>query len=588
MPINETEEFEFALALEKQGASLTRAEKPIPASVSGEEPGLQGGGGFQFLEDLSKKLGSSAAEVTGGAKPWEHPVAAGLAGAAAETATTFLPIPGAAVNRGSEGIKAVGSKAGQLLGHGVETLRGTAIPGAKTAATDAAKAASESGAAAHLDASKMGSELAENLAKEKAALSAQKAASAPDLGTQGGHMRDAVSSAVEKFKGERSATADIQFKAAKTSAAAKEASGARVDTSTVRKPLEELAELAKGTRIEPMVRKMLESIGEPGIQQIKSSILSTKGAPIVSPGAPTDKTFAMLEIVRRDLNDIAYSGPLEGYGSIVKKAALDASHELDKTLQAFVPEFKTYKDTYRKLSEPLDSMNTRFGRAIHATEGGLSGDIYAKLSEQDLPGKLFSKREGRELLVDALAGGINAPAKARKAAEKQVDDMVENWLVKSIEGKTSEQAIKHVTSPQMEATLKGSPAAKKVVKGIGKTAEREAKIKALDDFSSKVVAKAQEHAKNAAEIRSEISRADKIAQGGSDDAKKEAFGIYKSVMKQARDSGQFESDKYKAAIELIDRAATLEEKTSRARKLAGVLGGLGLVATEETVRRSFF
>ena len=476
-------------------------------------------------------------------------------------ATGIEAIPGA-IKAGYEGASNLLGKAKTLGGDVLGTLRGTEIPKSQEAATNAARKVMQAQAEAKESASHLAGRVGSGMENTKEAMEAQlqadKNSPVPHLGKQGEQIRNEVKSVTDTATVARRTTADTEFKSVKATAAAKEAAGGRVNTEQVQKSLTDL-------------KDKVGAIPELSAQ-VDKFIKATQGT----------RTFDELEYARRYLNDVAYSGPLEGYGSIVKNAAREASHSLDQAMQEFVPEFKKYKDNYAKMSEPLDAMNTRLGKAIHGTEGGLSDDIYSKVEAQTIPDKLFSKAGGIDTLTDMLAGGKNAPKEAREAAAKKVDAMLENWLLKTAQGKGSaDQAIKHLTSPQMEATLSGQPAGAKVIGKLKETAKQESQVKELDEFSEKVIAQSKKDEEAAKVIRDEIARADNIAKGASDASKKEALNIYLSALKK----GNLDSPQYKAAIHLIDRAHTLEEKTARAQKYAKWIGAGGAIAAEEAIRR---
>lgn len=573
----------------------------IPASVSGEEEGL---GGMISTPDILNVLrhpvqsafnaGNAAleaipkiADIAGGklsefaTAHGASPEVAGGIGAAVPTIAAAAPLltPAGdikALAKGAEAlpgaIKSGYEGAADLLGRakaGVSdllgTVRGTTAAKGQEEAMSAARKAMEGEAE-----SKSGLSAEEKLrgkattgikASLEKSISAEKNAPVPNLREQGETARNEVKKVTDTAAALRRTTADKEFTNVKTLAAQKEASGGRVNTEAVQKPLEELKNLSGGI---------------PALShQVDQLLNATKGT----------RSFEELELSRRYLNDIAYSGPLEGYGSVVKNAAREASHALDKAMQEFVPQFKEYKDNYRKMSEPLDAMNTRLGKAIHGTEGGITGDVYAKVEAQDLPGRLFSKAGGIEAMTDMLAGGVKASPEAKAEAGKKVDAMVENWLRESIAGKsTTEAALKQVTSPQMRATLTAAPKVGEKITGELKTlAGREKTVKQLDEFTERAKVAAKKHAEDAVKIKTEIERADNIAKGKSAASQKEALNIYLSTLK----SGNIGSPQYKAAIQLIDRAHTLEEKMARARKIAGWIGAGGAVAAEETIRRHF-
>lgn len=123
-----------------------------------------------------------------------------------------------------------------------------------------------------------------------------------------------------------------------------------------------------------------------------------------------------------------------------------------------------------------------------------------------------------------------------------------------------------------------------------------AEAKAGASEASKV---AEKYASKNADIRRAIQLADEDAASPNKDVQKRAYDTYVSTLRSLMKDEDFSA--YKAAVEHIDRAATLEEKTKRARSLlekvgkwaiGGAVVGLGLTAgkvvhAEELPKRGF-
>lgn len=538
--------------------------QPLPENIPG---------GSKSIENLGKMAGviTPQAEPTSGL---------GRLGAEAIQLGTQLAVPGAeGIMRIPGATRAGIRKGGELL----SDLRGTKVPGAISEATTAAREASQTGASGLEKLGTRREQQAATLDTVRSNLEAKLEASRTrpvDLNTQGETIRSSFTGAMDAAKEARKAEADRAFPLVKDIAAAKEVTGARVNTANAQRSLNDLIERSKGIPdLQSKLKSMLSSIkGAP--TEIQAPLGTIGKAPTVGKAGfkaarpttpePAGKTFEELELTRRYLNDIAYGADSEGYSAIMRNEAKTAAREIDKSMGEFVPEFKAYKDKYRAMSEPMDSLGTRFGRAVSSTEGGLKGDVYAKVADSDLPNRLFARKDGVEVLVDALSGGKKATPEARASAQRQVNTMVENWIVESVRGgkKTGQGALQQLAAPQMRSTLSAVPSVeKRLATQFGREAKTEAVI-------GKVTKKGEELGKQGATakdaattIRNEISMADEKAALPGVKSKREAYNSYVSAMAKARRANIIPSEQYKAALALVDRATTLEDKTATIQRL---------------------
>jgi hypothetical protein len=296
------------------------------------------------------------------------------------------------------------------------------------------------------------------------------------------------------------------------------------------------------------------------------------------------KTFEQLEVARRKLNDIAFSRDMEGYGAIFRGEAKKAAKALDRAMQEFVPEFGEYKAKYRQMSEPLETLGTRFGRALHDTEGGLQGEAYAKVSDQNLAGRIFSTREGIEQMIDAVAGGKGASPQYRSIATKQVGVWVEQWIRETTRTMQPTKALEKLSEPGMRASLQSLPNVEAALKkqfgdisGMDRTAKQLAKMHG--DLADRGAEKTQA----AAAVRTEIQKADDLASLPGEKSKKKALSILTKALDSGLDKELIPRAQWNAARVLIDKAETIEEKTKVARRIAtliGVTAGAGAVGAE--------
>ena len=446
----------------------------------------------------------------------------------------------------------------------IRTATGADVPAARLSAAQASKTAVKAAASGVVQRARALDSVRQAL-ETKLQLSQRVP---PDLHTQGTTIRSAFTGAMDAAKTARSAEADKLFAASKAEAAAKEASGKRVDTTAAENALSGMIDKAQGIPdLEAGLKKMLSAIkGRP--ESDAPAILGPTGVPLKST-TPTGKTFDQLELTRRYLNDIGYGSDLEGYPAILRKEARDAAKKIDEAMQNFSPAFAKYKEQYAKMSEPLNSMGTKFGRAVTGTEGGLQEDAYAKVAASDLPSRLFAKKDGIALLTDALAGGKNATKAARDAAQKQVDTMVENWILEQSRGKKPSAALEGLSAPGMRSALTGAPAVESKLRAqFGQQAGYERTLAEM----AKAGKTPPMSAETATKMRDKLQQADTLLAQKSATSKQQALKLYEESLASARNARLIPADKYKAALGLIERANTLEEKAMRARKIAKWFG----------------
>ena len=404
----------------------------------------------------------------------------------------------------------------------------------------------------------------------------------PTLDKQGDMLRSAVSGSYDVAKAERTVKTKDLYAKAEQAATAREKDGARIDVSTVTPKVEKMLELAENipdlqSKLGKLITAVTGAEEKAGVAapigggKVSSRITPTKTPLPPKPGL----TYQELDLANKYLKDIAYSGEMQGYDSIVRRAALDLSKGLDTQIAKFVPEHAHAASEYARLSEPLESFATRIGKAVTSTEGGIKGDSYAKIASQNLPQKLFGTRDGVDLVVDALAGGKKGAARA--AAQAKVDQMVEHWIMegtRGAEGRVGAGAAKQLATPQMQATMQAVPSVgKRVTEQLGREAGIESKI-AQAGAGAKT---ARGEAEIAASAKAKVDRA--LAQADVDftyGSKKAAYDGYVAALRQTMVG---DPERYKAAIALIERAGTLQAKTDKARSLAKKIAGYGTVAT---------
>jgi hypothetical protein len=189
-------------------------------------------------------------------------------------------------------------------------------------------------------------------------------------------------------------------------------------------------------------------------------------------------------------------------------------------------------------------------------------------------------------MVDALSGGKGATKEARAAAQAKVDQMVENWILEGVRagGKTGTKAAEAIATPQMKATLGAVP---EVQRKLGAQFSKEAGIERSMEFIGKEAEKrgasAEMASKGVARIRKALADADALAAQGGAKSQKQAYDAYVGALRSEFQAGVITKEKYLAALDLIDRAATIEARSAKAQSLAKKLiyGGAAIGAGYE-------
>jgi hypothetical protein len=513
----------------------------VEKSGIGDLPPTMGG-----ITNSFAPLGAAAAPTLAKAAKYASPIAT-LAPISKKAGEVISAIPG---------VEKAGEALGKIKGKipGPSDLFGKPAAKARNEAAEVAKGAVKASAEDQAGIAQNAELKAQALEDTSGKLAGQaKLPETADLSKQGEGIRGAFSAKIEEARTARTAKADTMFQKARDAAAAKEASGQRIDVTEAKKSIDKMLEQSQGI---PDLHRGLANF---------SSAIGEVG--------PNAKTFEQMELTRRYLNDIAYGADVEGYSAIIRNEAKDAAKAIDKAMGEFVPEFQAYKDTYKKMSEPLESLGTKIGNAITGTEGGGSDRAYSKVAAQDLPGKIFAKKEGIDLMVDALAGGKNAEPAARAAAQATVNDMVVNWITESSSAKTPQAMLQHILTPQVRATLSNNPQVYDALKQqftrlsglVNQSDELKNVAKQLRTTGSAAQA-------NANKMKTSLDMAESLAKQPGKKAQADAYSEYVKALNTARKANFIPPEKYEAAITMIDRASTMEEKTALARKIALGIG----------------
>ena len=399
----------------------------------------------------------------------------------------------------------------------------------------------------------------------------------PSASKQGETARGVVEGAYKAGKAARTAGTKPLYDAADAQATALEKAGGTIDVSDALKGMQKvLAESQSNPTLNNALTRMY------------SAIKDAKGH-----GVTTD--YAALKTQVEYLKDIGYSGELQGYDRIARRAALDLAKEVDAAIAKSIPAHAQASAKYAELSEPLATMSTRIGRAVTGSEGALTGDAFSKIANEDLPARLFGKRDGVEQVVHALAGGENATPAQLAKAQKQVDQMVEHYLMSTARGGAEAPRIGTGAMNAMgkhSGTLEAVPEVGARMRG---QFEREAgKMKTIEELAkgsaearSRATTATEGAAKTAKPLQAEQTRlndlvrtADELSKAGN---QAEALSKYTNAIRAGLANDQ---PKYQAALAWINRAESATIKAERAKKLArwmahGAAYGVGAGAVYE-------
>ena len=279
---------------------------------------------------------------------------------------------------------------------------------------------------------------------------------------------------------------------------------------------------------------------------------------------PKGNTYKQHDLTRRWLNKLAYGPPQEGFDAIAQQYAGDAAKGLEKAIDEFVPESATLRKNYGDMSKPLESLDTRLGKALSGSEGGFKGKGYDKVPDSALPGRVFSNKAGFDMMVDALAGGKNAEPEARAAAQAQVEKWAEDWIVASAPLNTPEKALEFLEKRQVKDVLTSAPKVEAAMKKLfGDMSGMDRTAKQLADMSTQRLTSAAERRAAAAKMRTDIQMADAWAAQAGAQSKKDAYNAYVKAMEGARKAGLVTDEQFQATAGLVDRAAVTEEKLTQ-------------------------
>ena len=465
----------------------------------------------------------------------------------------------------------------------VNDFRGKGIPEVKGQVNQIAKTAIGEAQAEQLRLSIAEQERARNLQSAKIELDKNienQKGQVLTLDQVGEKARNLFNQSIKLSKNERELQANIDYPAALEEARIKEATGARVDVKPVLEPLKQLKKASVNIKdLETKINAIEDALTLPSSNTIKPPPIGKNQFKVaVKPKEEITqgKTFEQLQIAHRKLNDIAFNVDGEGYDSIITNAAKKAAKELDEQMKAFAPKHEIASTNYAKNSEALNTVNTRFGKLLGETEGGLKGNAFNKTSAQELPDKIFRNKEGIQMLKEAIAGGPNAPNSTVAMADTVVNDLVENWIVAKNSVESSEKALNNLKVPGMKSTLSVVPEVEtKVTQRFQSMAAMERKSKELAEQAKQAEKTSMAAQEAANKMKTDLENADKLSKLPDAKSQQQALTGYMNTLARERNAGLISKEKYDAALDLVSKANTMEEKMARARRIAGKIAGLG-------------
>jgi hypothetical protein len=367
------------------------------------------------------------------------------------------------------------------------------------------------------------------------------------------------------------AIADARFKA-----------GAQIEFPTAAPEMRKFLESIEGnSAVESKAKGYLKMLlGEaPEAETAAPKIILTDARGIPKPPPPVAEVPPTSNISQRSpenimnairqLQDVAYSGEMEGWGAFAKGSARDIVKAAKKDLYAYEPELGRATDIYREMSEPLRAMSTKYGRAIEGMEKATGKSTFFKVEDADLPGRIFSKKGGVDMMKDILGGSPEASAK--------VDDLTARWLSEKLRQSDSFKAKEALQAPGIQSIMSRG-VQEQVVPGVIKKELLENQIGGSERGSANLEKLSGQVRQKSELLKTKLSNAETLMSRGDKASIKEAYGEYKAALNAAGLS----REEFKAANDLIARANTLEDKTAQLRKIfayalpsAAGLGGLG-------------
>ena len=233
----------------------------------------------------------------------------------------------------------------------------------------------------------------------------------------GDRLRQQADRVLNELKAIRSRNADKIKGEAFSEALAKEKAGQKVSDTAAFK--DAMASIQKAL-VNPETKLANVSIDavRSQLQQVKRALDPREEIEGVIVGRPA--SFEALETLRRFLRDRSYGLPAEGFDAIGQQQAGRLAEAVERIQVEFSPKIKTFREQYRKDSEPLQVFKTNIGKLFEEQLPGVKG--FSKVASEDIPSRVFKNRESFEGLVKAVGGNREfAENEARKYFAGQME-----------------------------------------------------------------------------------------------------------------------------------------------------------------------
>lgn len=413
---------------------------------------------------------------------------------------------------------------------------------------------------------------------------------APTLDEVGTFIRDRVENFVKGIKSQRNANADRDVAAAFGDAAKKEQAGSLFMNSSDMKPLRDFIDKKLATETDQTLRKQLNEIRtalfgggqqrkfspaeiEAEMARLPSSFSAERKRQLAMEALAAREaeggvvpSFQSSETIRRKLGDAAFGVPEEGYAAIGQNLAKDMYGKLSAAMKSFEPKFSTYLDNYKRLSENIESVGTKLGKALVGVEKDAPG--YYATAARDLPARAFANPENVKILIEAMG---NNPQPVYAAAERY-------FANKMAEEGTVEGARKFLTKDTTRSLLKtlGPEFEKRI------TEKYLAEATTLSRQSEKLVQQATDAANKITELNTQLGNIRKQNKAVNDGLQRIEDAVSDTQRREAASSlissleGTMPGPEYARLSNLIEQYKNASSERKEAIVKLAKYGGSGL------------
>lgn len=376
----------------------------------------------------------------------------------------------------------------------------------------------------------------------------------------GSRIKSYAEKMFKDLKAARAKKADINKARTFIEALVKEKSGARVSNTQAFKEME--------ASIENAITNPETGLSNVPVAEIRNQLMNVRNA------INENTSFEGLEVLRRSLRDRAYGVPAEGFDAIGQQQAGKLAESVEKIMQEFSPQIRTFLDDYRAASEPLRVFQSRIGKALVGDEAKAAG--YASVPSANIPDRVFANKDSFEALVDALGGNRQlAEAEARKYFASQIESLagdpakIEKFI-------RNNRAILQATNSTSMVEDLLARTTKQVGRGEAAAARAETEQKAVTAAGKEVTA-----AKSAEEAaqKQKVAYDQLNVQMNQARTVDEIVQAHNATANKLFKDGAITKDQYETLIAEGKKIIRVAKKAEDARGLVKkILGGLGIAA----------